>query len=88
MLNASDAERTVMEGEFNTPIREWLTDKDCWVLDHVHRYFHTLQVRGVDATHFTNGASSPLFAGLPEWWKKPRDKFLVHIDRVKERHPA
>jgi hypothetical protein len=85
ILNASDADRTRLEEEFDIPIREWLKDKDCWVLDHVHRYFHTLHVRGVDVSHFTSGERSPLFAGLSEWWKKGREDFLRDIEKAKEK---
>jgi hypothetical protein len=88
MLNASDDDRVSLEREFDTPIREWLKDKDCWVLDHVHRYFHTLHLRGVNVSHFTSGPPSPLFEKSPDWWTEPRDQFLSAIEDAKESRPA
>jgi hypothetical protein len=84
ILNASDHRREQYEKEFGVQIRRWLQDDDCWVLDHVHRYFHTLHGRGVDVGPFTGSQISPLFAGLDRWWEKPRTNFLEHIERTKK----
>jgi hypothetical protein len=85
MLNASDRRREALEAEFGDQIRHWLKDEDCWVLDHIHRYFHTLHLRGVDVSRFTSAQGSRLFVGLRSWWTDDREVFLGHIERQKEK---
>jgi hypothetical protein len=45
MLNGSDEQRVAYEAEFKSVIARWLVDEDCWVLEHVYRYFSSLQKR-------------------------------------------
>ena len=92
MLNASDNRRRELERQFKREIRFWLRDEDCWVLEHVHRYFHALHLRHLKVSRFIGGRvmralgvrrGSRLFAGLNGWWKADREKFLTYIDREK-----
>lgn len=85
MLNASDQRRKRWETEFDDQIRHWLRDEDCWVLDHIHRYFHTLHLRGATAPILTNAECSQLFEGLDDWWRYDREAFLKHIETRKNR---
>jgi hypothetical protein len=103
MLNASDKQRAAYEDQFKDEIERWLVDEDAWVLEHVYRYFHTLQKRAEteekgaafapssSVARFMSGKQSPLFAGLGEWWKADREAFLKHIEAQKAkriRRPA
>jgi hypothetical protein len=95
ILNASDKQRTAFESQFEPEIRRWLVDEDCWVLEHVYRYFHALHQRArnekkdaeclVSASigRFMSGPQSPLTAGLDEWWAQDRATFLEHIETQK-----
>ena len=93
MLNEGDGRRRELEREFKDEIRFWLRDEDCWVLEHVHRYFHTLgKQRGVDVSRFIGGTfarlmgakrGSRLFMGLNNWWTTDRETFLKHIEDQK-----
>jgi hypothetical protein len=101
MLNSSDQQRVAYEGEFESVIERWLVDDDCWVLEHVYRYFSSLQKRAdkekknapfppsASIERFKNSEQSPLVDGLGEWWRKDRREFLEYIERKKEaRHLA
>lgn len=90
MLNANNTNRLELEARFDRELRVWLKDEDCWVLEHVHRYFNTLARRGADAIGDTMRAAlatdaSRLCAGSEEWWKADREKFLTHIEASKQK---
>ena len=87
MLNASDNRRHDLELQFEREIRRWLCDEDCWVLEHVHRYFHTLlHVRSVKDSRFMEmKESSRLFMDLDNWWACGRQEFLTHIEESKKK---
>jgi hypothetical protein len=72
------------ESEFEPEIRSWLVDEDCWVLEHVYRYFHALHLRNANVDGFMSGPQSPLVAGLDKWWAQDRETFLEHIEAKKE----
>ena len=82
MLNASDEDRENCEAEFDNEIRFWLKDEDCWVLEHIFRYFHELQERGAGMSRFKDAELSVLMNGLDDPWGN-REKFLTHIDGKK-----
>jgi len=82
MLNASDTHRMAYEVQFDSEIRAWLKDEDCWVLEHIFRYFHELQERGAGMSRFEDAGLSVLLAGLDDPWGN-REKFLTHIDGKK-----
>ena len=82
MLNASDADREKCEAEFDKEIRAWLKDEDCWVLEHIFRYFHELQARGAGMSLFKDAGLSVLMNGLDDPWGN-RERFLTHIDGKK-----
>ncbi len=96
MLNGSDKQRVAYEFQFRREIRRWLRDEDCWVLEHVHRYFHALheraQIEKKDARYrpslsirrFMTGKRSPLTSGLGEWWTQDRQAFLEGIEKEKK----
>jgi nucleoside phosphorylase len=88
LLNASNKRRLELEAEFGGEMRFWLRDEDCWVLEHVHRYFHTLAQR--DQINNRSGATlaadiSRLCDGLDAWWLTDRESFLTHIEQCKTR---
>jgi hypothetical protein len=82
MLNASDKDREKCEAEFDKEIRVWLKDEDCWVLEHIFRYFHELQARGAGMSRFEGAGLSVLVDGLDDPWGN-RERFLTHIDGKK-----
>ena len=84
ILNASDKQRAAFESLFEPEIRRWLVDEDCWVLEHVYRYFHALHLRNANLDGFMSGPRSPLVAGLDKWWTQDRETFLEHIETKKE----
>ncbi len=84
MLNSNGKQRINYEARFEREIRWWLKDEDCWVLEHVHRYFHALHERNVDVSGFMSGEQSPLVSGLDKWWTAGRETFLEHIENQKE----
>jgi hypothetical protein len=84
ILNASDKQRASFESQFEPEIRAWLVDEDCWVLEHVYRYFHALHLRNANVERFMSGPRSPLVAGLDKWWTHDRETFLEHIETKKE----
>ena len=77
-------QRVKYESEFEPEIRRWLVDEDCWVLEHVYRYFHALHLRNANVDGFMNGPQSPLVAGLDKWWAQDRETFHKHIETQKE----
>jgi hypothetical protein len=90
MLNANNKRRQELEAEFAGEMRHWVADEDCWVLEHVHRYFHTLAARDNQALRDASTAAlaahgSRLCEGLDAWWLEPREKFLTHIEASKQR---
>ena len=84
LLNASDKQRAEYEKKFEREILTWLMDEDCWVLEHIYRYFNSLYKRNANIDRFTRAERSPLLAGLEEWWKADRETFLEHIEAAKE----
>ena len=89
MLNANSRRRLDIEAEFTNEMRFWLMDEDCWVLEHVHRYFHTLALRDNAKLRDENTArlvadASRLCEGLGDWWLQDREKFLTCIEERKE----
>ena len=84
ILNSSDMQRVKYEAEFEREIRRWLVDEDCWVLEHVYRYFHALHLRNANVDGFMSGPQSPLVAGLDKWWAQDRETFHEHIETQKE----
>jgi hypothetical protein len=69
-------------------MRFWLKDEDCWVLEHVHRYFNALARRDKDAFGKTMAGAlvadaSALCEGLDTWWQADRETFLSHIEERK-----
>ena len=82
MLNASDKDREKCEAEFDKEIRFWLKDEDCWVLEHIFRYFHELRAREVGMSRFKGAGLSVLVDGLDDPWGN-REKFLTRIDGKK-----
>lgn len=88
MLNANNQNRMQLEEKFEREIRFWLKDEDCWVLEHVHRYFNALARRGEDAIGKTMATAletdaSRLCEGLDTWWQAKRETFLSHIEERK-----
>ena len=88
MLNANNKNRLELEARFEREIHFWLKDEDCWVLEHVHRYFNALARRGTDAIGKTMAAAlvtdaSRLCEGLEDWWQADRERFLSHIETRK-----
>jgi hypothetical protein len=89
LLNANNQNRMQLEERFEREIRFWLKDEDCWVLEHVHRYFNALARRGKDAIGKTMAAAlatdaSRLCDGLDTWWEAKRETFLSHIEERKQ----
>ena len=68
---------------FSEEIRTWLRDEDCWVLEHAFRLVRTLDARGADLSPLFAAGVSRLFADAPEWYRLPREAFLVHIEKRK-----
>jgi hypothetical protein len=71
-------------------MRHWVADEDCWVLEHVHRYFHTLAARDNQALRDASTAAlaahgSRLCEGLDAWWLEKRENFLTHVEASKQR---
>jgi hypothetical protein len=89
MLNANNERRSKIAEDFDEEMREWLKDKDCWVLEHVYRYFHTLAQRDKDMpldkrVAVVPAVASPLCVGLNAWWLEEREPFLEHIEKRKQ----
>lgn len=89
MLNANNKHRLQLAAEFETEMRCWLRDEDCWVLEHVHRYFHALARRDQDMLRDDRVAAllaqcSRLCDGLDAWWLVDRERFLRHIEARKQ----
>jgi hypothetical protein len=84
ILNASSAARPDRIKQFEKEIHRWTADEDCWVLEHVFRFFHTLSERYVDIAIFLSGPASRLLAGKEEWYLLEREQFLLHIEQRKE----
>jgi hypothetical protein len=74
--------------QFASEIGVWLCDEDCWVLEHVFRLVHRLDERGADLTPLFAGGVSRLFADDPNWYRRDREHFLVHIERRKRESPS
>jgi hypothetical protein len=83
ILNTSRGVREDRIGQFKKEIHYWLADEDCWVLEHVFRFFNTLDKRKVDVEEFL-GEPSRLLAGADKWYQLERGQFLRHIERRKE----
>ena len=88
MLNANNEHRLKLEATFEREMRFWLKDEDCWVLEHVHRYFNALARRDKDAFGKTMAGAlvadaSALCEGLDTWWQADRETFLSHIEERK-----
>jgi hypothetical protein len=84
ILNSSASKWPDLIAGFDTEMRYWLRDEDCWVLEHVFRFFETLKKRHVNFDRLLSSEQSPLFAGAPEWYLFDRQDFLLHIERRKE----
>ena len=89
LLNANDKRRLELTAAFETELRFWLKDEDCWVLEHVHRFFHALWQRDKDMLRNEKlaalvGDASRLCDGLGDWWNKDRETFLQHIEERKQ----
>jgi hypothetical protein len=91
MLNASTARRQRLETEFRPQIEHWMKDEDCWVLEHVFRYFHTLHLRETGERRAPSVAlaqhcqPSRLLSGMSNWWMVDRETFLRHIESAKRK---
>ncbi len=94
MLNQRDRDRLALETAFSQEISRWISDEDCWVLEHVHRYMHTLHQRGQNrpaengapngvGSHFVSAQASRLAVHLGEWWAVDRQTFLSEIETAK-----
>jgi hypothetical protein len=88
MLNANDRHRLDLETAFEREIRFWLKDEDCWVLEHVHRYFNALVRRHKDGFAASKAGAlvadaSRLCEGIETWWLADRETFLTHIEERK-----
>jgi hypothetical protein len=84
ILNSSGRVRADLIANFEKEIHFWLTDEDCWVLEHMFRFFHTLDKRHVDVAVFFPERLSRLLAGAEKWYRLERGQFLLHIERRKE----
>lgn len=92
ILDSNQAEKKRLLRDFGDLIRGWLSDphEDCWVLDHLHRLFHTLMRSPEDArlaADFVDGVS-PLLQGTPAWYELERLDFLRRIEEVRLRSPS
>jgi hypothetical protein len=90
MLNANNKRRLEIEAALANEIAAWVADEDCWVLEHVHRYFHTLALRDNGGLRDAGTAAlashgSRLCHGLDAWWLEKREDFLTYIEASKAR---
>lgn len=83
LASSSDKRQSLIE-KFETAIRFWLREVDCWVLEHVFRLFQALNQRRVDFAYLLSDGVSPLFADEPQWFQLSRPQFLVHIEERKD----
>jgi hypothetical protein len=83
MLAAGADRRTELLDRFRIQISRWLLDEDCWVLEHVFRFFSALFKRGIDCSWLLSQPTSPLLAGMPNWFERDRLDFMRHIERQK-----
>lgn len=83
ILNSSSRVRTELLAEFEEEIHCWLRDEDCWVLEHIFRFFHTLHKRQFDVETLFPTRLSPLLDGASRWFTFDRGDFLLHIERQK-----
>ena len=96
MLNSSNDKRSALYTTFREEISGWIRSDDCWVLEHVHRFFHKLDQRGTPLIEEIEGRTvevdlaavsrdSPLLSQAANWHKLERDEFLALIEREKEK---
>jgi len=96
MLNSSNAKRSALYKTFREEIENWICATDCWPLEHVYRFFHTLELRGTPLTEEVDGRNvevdlaaisqgSPLLSTATNWHKLERHEFLALIEREKEK---
>ena len=93
LLNSSKPKRSDLMYRFRAQITAWVSDQDCWVLEHVYRLYNTLEkraaiaetqdVKGCDLSAATLSRDSLLLKDRQDWWKISRDDFLRHIEKVK-----
>ncbi len=85
MLNANDTRRLELAATFKKEMCFWVKDEDCWVLEHMHRYFHALDkdILREERVAVLLADASPLCDGLNAWWLEEREPFLRHIEKLK-----
>jgi len=85
ILNSSFGKRIDLVAKFTREYHFWTADEDCWVLEHIFRFFHTLNKRHVDVDPLIPQKLSRLLDGEPKWYAWERGQFLCHIEASKDR---
>jgi hypothetical protein len=81
ILAASPDQREDMMRMFSAQLAAWLQDEDCWVLEHVHRFYSELKdVASEEGARLLSGQVSPLIRDAPDWPTWDRGRFLRHIE--------
>jgi hypothetical protein len=70
--------------DFSQPIKSWVKDEDCWVLEHVYRLFRQLDNFGDDYQPLLADGVSRLFEGCLGWCTMERGEFLRAIEHAKQ----
>jgi hypothetical protein len=86
ILNSGKQIRDNLLTQYNEQIRYWLLDEDCWVLEHIFRFFSTLHRKHVNVEPLLSAGVSRLFDDAPGWYHRfDRGQFLRHIEAAKRR---
>jgi hypothetical protein len=83
ILSSSNEKRRQLLERFQTEIRFWLREEDCWVIEHMYRLFSTLDRKRFDFNWLLPEGASRLFGDRADWYRMPREQFLRHIEERK-----
>jgi TIR domain/NB-ARC domain len=85
IINLGGKKRARRIQEFEPEIRIWLKDEDCWVLEHIYRFFNALHKSRFDVRGLLSAGVSRLLDDKPEWYALGREEFLRHIEARKQK---
>jgi hypothetical protein len=70
---------------FKQVFDSWLTnEEDCWVLEHIFRFYQALNKRHVDVEALLPSRLSRLLEGSGKWYTRERGEFLRFIEQRKD----